>query len=323
MARKSTKKLNEKLNYCTMQLSEKCKKAKGMLPEENFFTSVAAEIYANGRYNICKDCMKEYVYNGREDIDLDRFKKVLRIYDLPFLEQEFRTAVTNKKETVGVYMRCINLNHSDKTWLDSDGLNLSLNNLKGEEHFVVTKDIIKKWGRGYTDEEYELMEEIYKEWTSKHKSDTLAEQKTFKYIAMKEFDILRARERGDNTDKLEESLRRFMSNADVVPKDIKDANQSNSDEMWGKFIETIETVRPSEHFKNKKIYFDFDSLLDYLNRFVFRPLKNILAKTKEYDKEFSIEESSGFMEKEVSEKYDYGNKLEENIKNSSDEDIVF
>lgn len=315
--KKTTKKDEEevKLNYCTMQISEKCNEAKGMIPESEFYTSVAAEIYANGRYNICKNCMKEYVYDSKGEINLDRLKKILRIYDLPFLEKDFRSAITSKTETLGLYMRCMNLNRSDKTWLDSDGLNLSLENLKGEEPFTVTKKMIKKWGKGLSDEDYEDLEDIYKEWVSKHKSDTLAEQKTFKYIAMKEFDILKARETGGNVKDAEESLRKFMSNANVVPKEIKEVSSTDSEEAWGVFINIIEKVRPAEHYKDKKIYFDFDGLLDYLNRFVFRPLKNILAKTKEYDREFNVEDGGGFMDKEIKEKYDYGNGFEEDKKN--------
>lgn len=285
-------------NYCTMQITDKCKSSHGFLPESEFFTCVSPDIYSNRRFNICKDCASEYVYNGRDDIDLDRFKKVLRIYDIPFLEKEMRSALT-KDKVIGAYMKNINLNHGNKTWLDSDGLGVSLDNLKNQDTFVVTKEMIKKWGKGYNDEDYQLMEDIYEDWVSQNKSDTLAEKKQFKYIAMKEFDILRARERGDNTDKLEESLRKFMSNANVVPKEIKETISSEGEEAWGIWIKDIEKKRPGEVFGNKKLYFDFDGLLDYINRFMYRPLKNLLAKTKEYDKEFNVEETSGFMDEEI------------------------
>lgn len=287
-------------NYCTMQITEKCKENHGYLPETEFFTCVNPEIYSNRRFNICKDCMTEYVYNGGDELDLDRFKKILRVYDIPFLEKEMKSALT-KDKVIGAYMKNINLNHGNKTWLDSDGLDISLDNLKNPDSFVVTKEMIKKWGKGYNDEDYQIMEDIYDEWVTQNKSDTLAEKKTFKYIAMKEFDILRARERGDNTDKLEESLRKFMSNAMVVPKEIKESITSEGEEAWGLWIRDIEKKRPAEVFGDRKLYFDYDGLLDYLNRFVFRPLKNILTKTKEYDKEFNVEDNRGFMDDEIEE----------------------
>ena len=37
---------------------------------------------------------------------------------------------------------------------------------------------------------------------------------------------------------------------------------------------------------------DFDSLKEYLERFIFRPLKNLLIGTREFDGEFNVEEDS-------------------------------
>ena len=44
----------------------------------------------------------------------------------------------------------------------------------------------------------------------------------------------------------------------------------------------------AEYFKDKSIYEDYDGILDYIKRFVFRPLKNLLTGTREFDKEFNI-----------------------------------
>lgn len=302
-------------NFCTMQLSEVCKKKKGIRENENFYTSVVAEIYSNGRYNICKDCMKEYVYNSLEEIDLDRFKKILRIYDLPFLKDTFETALNSPKETVGNYMRYINLNHGDKTWLNSDGLNLSIESFKGEE-FIVTKEIMRKWGKNRTDEEYEWLEDTYNEWLEKNKSDTMGERTTFMYITMKQFDIMKGWENGENTKDAEESLRKFMSNANVVPKDLKEIAGNESDECWGLYVKEVEKLRPAEYFEDKKLYFDFDGLIDYINRHMFRPLKNLLLKTKEYDKEFNVNEPTGFMENMINSKNPKSEK-------EDDEDVEF
>lgn len=291
----SLKVINKGYGYCTMQLSEICRENKGIIEIENFYTAVIGEIYSNGRFNICKDCMKEYVYDLKGEIDLNRLKKVLRIYDLPFLHKAFNTAFNGTKETLGSYMRCINLNHGDKTWMDSDGLNLSIESFKGEE-FIVTNEIKRRWGKGKSDEDYQWLEDTYAEWLEKNKSDTMGEQKTFKYITMKEFEIMKGWEVHDNTKDAEDSLRKFMSNANVVPKEIKEITGNESDECYGVYIKEIEKFRPAEFFEKLKLYFDFDGLIDYLNRFVFRPLKNLLLKTKEYDKEFNINEPSGFKE---------------------------
>ena len=54
----------------------------------------------------------------------------------------------------------------------------------------------------------------------------------------------------------------------------------------------IEKSSPAEYFKQKHLYRDADGFIDYLNRFVFRPIKNLLTGSKEYDKDFTIEEDN-------------------------------
>ena len=83
--RGATIKEEPKLNYCTMQLSEKCKNTERMLPCTDFYSTISP-FYSNGRLNICKHCLKEYVYTKGGNINTDRLKQVLRIYDIPFFE---------------------------------------------------------------------------------------------------------------------------------------------------------------------------------------------------------------------------------------------
>jgi hypothetical protein len=101
---------------------------------------------------------------------------------------------------------------------------------------------------------------------------------------------MKTRAQGKPVDKLEDTFIKFMNAANVTPKDanaIADLDNSNSLGVW---IKDIEKYRPAEYFENKKKYSDFDNLMDYLNRFILRPLKNLLTGSRDFDKEFNVED---------------------------------
>ena len=59
----------------------------------------------------------------------------------------------------------------------------------------------------------------------------------------------------------------------------------------GEMIRDIEEFCPAEYYKDKKLYADFDHLKEYIERFMTRPLRNLLTGSKELDKEFSLSDS--------------------------------
>ena len=248
-----------------------------------------------GHCYICKKCLKDMIYvNGIPN--KENMKKVLKEYlNLPYIEEAFRDAVKNPKETLGVYISSFNVGKykgKELTWSD-DSENIENKGIIEDNNisdFIVTPEIVVKWGQGYSNEDYEILENMYKQWTYKNKSDTLAEQKTFKFLCLKEFEIMKTRAQGKPVDKLEDTFIKFMNAANVTPKDanaIADLDNSNSLGVW---IKDIEKYRPAEYFENKKKYSDFDNLMDYLNRFILRPLKNLLTGSRDFDKEFNVED---------------------------------
>ena len=79
-----------------------------------------------------------------------------------------------------------------------------------------------------------------------------------------------------------------MDSAKLTPKSMSEVNETESQRVYGLWIADIEKYKPAEYFKDKSIYEDYDGILDYIKRFVFRPLKNLLTGTREFDKEFNI-----------------------------------
>ena len=66
------------------------------------------------------------------------------------------------------------------------------------------------------------------------------------------------------------------------------ASQNGLSDPVGTLIENIEEYTHAEYYKDKQLFADFDGVGEYCKRFIFRPLKNLLAGTKEMDAEYSV-----------------------------------
>lgn len=261
-----------------------------------------SEIYSfYGKIPFCKPCIekifKKYLNEYKDD------KKAIYLMcqrlDIPFkysaYEGASKEAKSKKMDVYKTYFIKLNslggtnnygscFDDSDK-WEDGDIVAYELD----LDDFEVTPKMIRFWGRGYSKEDYVYLEDAYKEWTTRYKCDTLAEEKTYKLLSLKELEIMKAREKGKDVDKLEETFRKLMSDANVTPREANAINDPENMNSLGIWIKDIEKYRPAEYFEDKKIYSDFDSLKEYLDRFVFRPLKNLLLGTREFDKDFNVE----------------------------------
>lgn len=285
--------------YCTMQFSDKCKKKGGLVNSRNFYTT-SSNFYANGKLAICKDCLKEYVYNSDNEIDVEKFKNILRIYDIPFFEKEWQSAKSNTRETIGQYMKIVQLNYSNQRWNDGDfGVNSSPILIEKESEDKASKntssdeisiEVRRRWGKGFTDEDLMWLESDYIEWTTNHECSKLSIRKLFRMICIKEWEIEQARQNGKPTDKLEKSLRELMSDSNVTPKTMSALNETDSQKTFGQWIRDIEQHRPCEYFEDKSIYADEDNIQSYFEKFILRPMKNLINNSREFDKEFDLDE---------------------------------
>ncbi len=247
---------------------------------------------SDGYSFICNDCrFKVNTY--------DKLKKFCRDDKRKFNEELWekcleRSAGENDKEekiievAISDYFRQMNFPQN------REKLEEKKKGKKQEYNDDIPKELIIKWGRfkNYTLEDYEFLEENYNSWITECKSDTLAEKKLYKEICLKELEIRKLREDGKPTDKQVDTLQKLMDAANVKPKDANAANDPSNNNVLGLIIKDIEQYRPAEYFEDKKTYSDFDNMKDYLQRFVFRPLKNLLLGSRDFDKEFNIEQEA-------------------------------
>ena len=70
--------------------------------------------------------------------------------------------------------------------------------------------------------------------------------------------------------------------------ELKADSADISNDSFGRWIMDIEKYCPAEFYQDKKKYHDFFGIVEYIERFMFRPLKNLIFGTKEKEKEYWI-----------------------------------
>ena len=85
---------------------------------------------------------------------------------------------------------------------------------------------------------------------------------------------------------MEKALLDLLNSGNLTPRTMNYTNESESTKVFGAWLRDIEKTRPAEYFEDKSLYDDFDGIKSYIERFLFRPMKNLISGSREFDKEF-------------------------------------
>jgi hypothetical protein len=131
------------------------------------FYSTSSRMFQDGKVPICKGCIAEQI----DENDISSVKRILRQIDKPYIKMVWDSAIGSKGDTFGVYMKNINSlpQYKELTYDDSIEESPKVDIDKKEakraytsSSFVVTEQVVDKWGFGYEPEEYEQFERKYK-----------------------------------------------------------------------------------------------------------------------------------------------------------------
>ena len=140
------------------------------------------------------------------------------------------------------------------------------------------------------------LESDYSEWITNHDCDKLSVRRLVQRICIKELELRKAQEKGLPTDKLEKAYLDLLNSGNLTPRTMNATNETESTKTFGVWLRDIEKTRPCEYFEDKKIYEDYDHIKEYIDRFLFRPLKNLITGSRDFDKEFQSLELNDFDE---------------------------
>lgn len=279
------------------------------LSNDKFYRS-NSNFYTNGILPICKNCFvrkfseyaKTYMSNKKA------MQRMCMAFDVYFNEDVFDKCDTKDDAVVGKYFRHLNLGqHKEKNFdssLDEGIFELSgdRKRVKGKRVAIVDeydnvqeetesskispKDI-EKWGIGFDLLDYEVLNTHYK--TLKKANPNMDDnQEIFItdlcYAKMQQMKALREN-RVDDYNKLTENYRKTFQQSGI--KMVRD-NTAVNDFSFGVNIESIEKYTPAEFYKNKDLYKDFNGIGEYIERFMLRPLRNLMYGSTDRDKEYCV-----------------------------------
>lgn len=231
--------------------------------ETNYYNSISEFFSKTKKIPYCKQCVKKfydyfvdrYTNEGCEDPEKKAVRRICMAFDIHFnakaYEECVRDAKTRKMDIspFSAYMkRAQLLPHKNKTYDDTindeEAFSFTVNTSDVvSEDKTVDEKVIKFFGEGFTDQDYEFLQEQYSDWTTRHECETKAQEEVFKRICFKQLEILKATRCGEDTRHLDSTFRDLLDTAKLQPKQNKGETVSEAQTL-GTLIDKLENTRP-------------------------------------------------------------------------------
>ena len=275
----------------------------------NHFAKTASPLFqSNGGYlPICNKCRDRYynklvkLYNGNEIHAIRHFCIQFDIiFELNALAASRRSRNVAR---ISSYLSQRNLGQTTKvgtTYIDgmkyeyinhSNSINLEKTAIKSE----VNDELKKKWGSGFSKEDYETLESHYNTLKENNPNCDNNQEIFIKSLCNLHMLSVRALKNGD-IDKYTKLVDQYSKTFKTTGlRTIEEKDDSNESTL-GVTLATISQYTPEEFYKDKDIYKDFDGIGEYVERFMTRPLRNLEYGTTDRDKEYFVPEDEDVYE---------------------------
>ena len=159
------------------------------------------------------------------------------------------------------------------------------------EEYSVSASAVDRWGVGFTEQDYKNLDEHYRMLKKNNPNCDNNQEIFIKDLCNINMLKIHALQSGDSKEyaTLVEQYSKTFKQAGL--RTIEEKDNSN-DECLGVTLATISQYTPEEYYSDKDLYKDFDNIGDYFDRFVKRPLKNLMFGTNERDKEYYVKEET-------------------------------
>lgn len=278
-------------------------------PKSHFSKSASPLYQSNDGYiNICNSCRDAYyyrlvdLYNGNEAHAIRHF---CQQFDIIFNEDALTASrqISADRSRISHYQAKKNLGQTARigsTYIDGikydyqnklDDVIESREQAKSDDS-TITASAVDRWGVGFTELDYKVMDDHYRMLKRQNPNCDANQEIFIKSLCSLSMLQAKALKDGDSDKyvKLTEQYSKTFTKAGL--KTIQETDNS-ADECLGVTLATIAQYTPEEYYKDKKLYKDFDGLGDYFDRFVKRPLKNLMTGSIERDSEYCVKEKSG------------------------------
>ena len=217
--------------------------------------------YATDRYPICKRCILKRVEQRQKDTDppnetKESVQRVLqtmdKVYDDKFYDDCVKGALdgVNEKQRHSPFATYIvgiqSLpQYRGKTWKDSNFGDAAMS-ADEEEIRIIQKTVKagrKRFGSGYTDDEYMLLENEYQDWITRYECNTKAQEEVFENLSILKLLKKKALNKGLSTRDLDKQQQDWLDAGKLKPKQNSTDALSDAQTM-GTLLQKYEETRP-------------------------------------------------------------------------------
>ena len=272
------------------------------LPSTDFYRSCSSMYSALGHLPICKECLKRLYkrylveYLSREQA----MQRVCMSFDIYYNPQLFENCSYDDQKLIGTYLRRVNLGqYKNKTFDNTiqEGFVIPRpektlqqpDSAEAEEEKPVDKRFIERWGSGLSFLDYQELEKHYLYLKDANPNCDSNQEIFINDLCYSKMQQMKAIREGDVDayNKLTELYRKTFQQAGL--KTTREKGTSDGFTM-GVTIDAIEKFTPAEYYKDKKLYRDFDGIGEYIERFMLRPLRNLMHGTSDRDYEYYVKD---------------------------------
>lgn len=217
--------------------------------------------FATNRFHICKKCLLKMVEQRKSDRDepnetKESVQKVLqmmdRVYDDDFYNECIKGSMDETNERMrnspfATYITAIQSlpQWKGKTWKDSNFGDASVS-ADEKETRIIQKTVAsakKRFGAGYSDEEYMFLEQEYQDWITRYECNTKAQEEVFENLSLIKLLKKKAVLRGESTKDLDKQQQDWLDAGKLKPKQNMSDTLSDA-QTFGTLLQKWEETRP-------------------------------------------------------------------------------
>jgi hypothetical protein len=134
--------------------------------------------------------------------------------------------------------------YKNKTWADSE---FELGVITEEEETKINARTIKngkkRFGAGYSNEDYMFLENEYQDWITRYECNTKAQESIFERLSFKKWEINKATKSGQPTKDLDKTYQELLATANIQPRQTGMDSMADAQTL-GTLIQKYEETRP-------------------------------------------------------------------------------
>lgn len=236
-----------------------CPQCNDFITHNNFYKS---NENASGVIHVgCKKCLLKMAtdYDKKNNLYIDNKEKAIKtlmLMDLPFIEKVYDDAVADVNNAVNErnrgsawlqYMVMVqslpqyrNKHFEDSEYNDNSEYN---DEVEIKENKKTIKAAKKRFGIGYSNEDYMFLENEYQDWVTRYECNTKAQESLFERLSFKKLEIMKATKNGQPTKDLDKTYTDLLGAANIQPRQTTLDTMSDAQTL-GTLIQKYEETRP-------------------------------------------------------------------------------